>query len=144
MRAGLAIPNFDSFMLEYNVQKKAKGALIDAIADAERAVLVGTPVAQALFTGQVFDITKARNVWALLRAAKHHRDLRSSFRYRFLNHVPGMTGPQAALAFVLRHPRISSAIFGTTQLGHLADNLAAASLTLPPETLAEIERRADA
>ena len=144
LRAGLRIPNFDSFMLEYNVLKKGNAALIDEIAGAGRAVLVGTPVAQALFTGQLFDVTKTRNVWALMRAAKHHRELRSSFRYRFLNRVPGMTGPQAALAWVLRHPQVATAIFGTTQLGHLEENLAAAALALPPETIAEIERRADA
>jgi aryl-alcohol dehydrogenase-like predicted oxidoreductase len=55
-----------------------------------------------------------------------------------------MTGPQAALAWVLRHPQIATAIFGTTQLGHLEQNLAAADLALPPEIVAEIERRADA
>jgi 1-deoxyxylulose-5-phosphate synthase len=144
LRAALRIPNFDSFMLEYNVLKKGNAALIDEIADAGRAVLVGTPVAQALFTGQLFDVTKTRNVWALMRAAKHHRELRSAFRYRFLNRVPGMTGPQAALAWVLRHPRVTTAIFGTTQLGHLEQNLAAADMALPPEIVAEIERRADA
>ena len=144
LRAGLRIPNFDSFMLEYNVLKKGNAALIDDLADAGRAVLVGTPVAQALFTGQLFDVTKTRNVWALMRAAKHHRELRSSFRYRFLDRVPGMTGPQAALAWVLRHPRVATAIFGTTQLGHLEQNLAAAHLPLPPEIVTEIERAPDA
>lgn len=144
LRAALRVESFDSFMLEYNVLKKGNGALIGDIAAAGRAVLVGTPVAQALFTGQMFDITKARNVWALLRAAKHHRELRSSFRYRFLNQVPGMTGPQAALAWVLREPRIATAIFGTTQPAHLEQNLAAADLALPPQIIAEIERRADA
>jgi 1-deoxyxylulose-5-phosphate synthase len=144
LRAGLRIANLDSFMLEYNVLKKGNAALIRDIAAAGRAVLIGTPVAQALFTGQVFDITKARNVWALLRAAKHHRELRSSFRYRFLNSIPGMTGPQAALAWVLREPRIATAIFGTTQPAHLEQNLAAADFALPPEIIAAIERRADA
>ena len=144
LRAGLRIPNFDSFMLEYNVLKKRNAGLIDDIAGAGRAVLVGTPVAQALFTGDIFNLTEARNAWALLRAVKHHRELATSFRYRFLNRVPGMTGPQAALAYVLRHPRIATAIFGTTRIAHLDENLAAAAINLPPGTVAEIERRRDA
>ncbi len=144
LRAGLKIANFDSFMLEYNVMKKGNAALIADIAAAGRAVLVGTPVAQALFTGQIFDITKTRNIWALLRAVKHRKELASSFRYRFLNAVPGMTGPQAALAWVLRDPRVTTAIFGTTQSTHLAQNLAAAELRLPPDVITKIERRADA
>ena len=49
-----------------------------------------------------------------------------------------------ALAWVLREPRITTAIFGTTQPAHLAQNLAAAGLELPPEIIAKIERRADA
>ncbi|MGH7088118.1 MAG: aldo/keto reductase, partial [Stellaceae bacterium] len=137
-------PEFDSFMLEYNVLKKGNAALIDAIAASDRAVLVGTPVAQALFTGQILDLTQARNAWALMRALKHHRELRTAWRYRFLNRVPGMTGPQAALAYVLRHPTISTAIFGTTAIRHLEDNIAAAELVLHPKTLEAIERQSDA
>lgn len=144
LRAALRRPEFDSFMLEYNVMKKANAALIDEISCAGRAVLVGTPVAQALYTGQIFDLREARNVWALLRAVKHHRELLTAARYRFLNRVPHMTGAQAALAYVLRHPRIATAIFGTTQPRHLEENVAAAALALPPDTVAAIERRRDA
>jgi aryl-alcohol dehydrogenase-like predicted oxidoreductase len=145
IRAGLRLPNFDSFMIEYNVLKKRNGALIDEIAARDRAVLIGTPVAQALFTNNVFAINHLRNAWGLLRALRHHpRELATAFRYRFLNRVPGMSGPQAALAYVLRHPKISSAIFGTTQLAHLAQNVAAAALALPPDVAARIERLSDA
>jgi 1-deoxyxylulose-5-phosphate synthase len=144
LRAGLSIKNFDSFMLEYNVLKKGNAALISAISAADRAVLIGSPVAQALFTGQIFDVTKARNIWALMRAVKHRKELAGSWRYRFLNDVHGMSGPQAALAWVLREPRIATAIFGTTQTAHLDQNLAATDLTLPAQIIAEIERLADA
>lgn len=145
IRAGLQMPAFDSFMIEYNVLKKRNAALIDDIAAADRAVLVGTPVAQALFTGNVFDVTKPRNIWALLRALRHHRrELAAAFRYRFLNRVPGMSGPQVALAYVLRHPRISAAIFGTTQIAHLEENVAATGMTLPTALVERIERLRDA
>lgn len=145
VRAGLRLPQFDSFMIEYNIMKKRNAALIDEIAAAGRAVLVGTPVAQALFTGAVFDVTSLRNVWALLRALKNHRrELVAAYRYRFLNRLPGLTGAQAALAYVLRHPSLSTAIFGTTQLVHLQENLAAASLILPAALIEQIDRAPDA
>ena len=144
LRAALALPNFDSFMLEYNVMKKRNAALVGAIAAAGRAVLVGTPVAQALFTGELFAVTSLGRAWALLRAARHGRDLAAGLRYRFLNRLDEMSGPQAALAYVLRHPQVTTAIFGTTRLAHLRENVAAACLTISPELLAEIERRPDA
>ena len=71
------------------------------------------------------------------------REPATAFRYRFLNRVPSMSGPQAALAYVLRHPKISTAIFGTTQLAHLEQNLAAA-LALAADVAARIERSSDA
>jgi 1-deoxyxylulose-5-phosphate synthase len=144
LRTALRLQSFDSFMFEYNVLKKGNAALIDDIAAGGRAVLVATPVAQALFSGHIFDIRKRRNVWALLRAWKHRHDFIGARAYRFLNHLPGMSGPQAALAYVLRQPNISTAIFGTTQLRHLEDNLAAADIVLPPDIIGEIERRPDA
>ncbi len=144
LHAALRLPWCDSFMLEYNVMKKRNAALIDAIAGAGRAVLVGTPVAQALFTGDIFAVTSPARLWTLLRAVKHRRELATAFRYRFLNRLPGLSGPQAALAYVLRHPKIATAIFGTTRLSHLEANVAACDVTLAPDIVAEIERRRDA
>ena len=34
-----------------------------------------------------------------------------------------MTGAQAGLAYVLANPRVSCAVFGTTRLAHLKDNV---------------------
>ncbi len=140
LRAGLQMPEFDSFMLEYNVIKKHNAPLIDEIAASGRAVLVGTPVAQALFTANVFNLVHLKNAWALLRALRHHRqELAISWHYRFLNRIPGLSGPQIALAYVLRHPRITTAIFGTTDPRHLAENIAAAEIDLAPTLVARID-----
>ncbi len=66
----------------------------------------------------------------LLRPFRHHRrELASTFRYRFLNRMPGMSGTQAGLAHLLRHPRISTAVFGTTQMAHLKENVAAPGMS---------------
>ncbi|HZB90794.1 MAG TPA: aldo/keto reductase, partial [Stellaceae bacterium] len=145
VRAGLRIPTMDSFMVEYNVMKKRNAALIADIAAAGRAVLAGTPIAQALFTGQFLPPTAPRHLWALARALRNHRgEFAAAWRYRFLNRLPGIGGAQAALAYALANPQIATAIFNTTQLSHLEENVAAAGLTLPPEILAGIEAAADA
>jgi len=144
IRAGLRLPSFDSFMIEYNVIKKRNARLIEDIAAAGGAVLVGTPVAQALFAGAVRP-TSAKGVWSLLRALKgHRRELLAGRRYRFLNDLPGVTGPQAALSFVLGHAKVATAIFGTTEPHHLEENVAAADVTLPKGVLDRIARQPDA
>jgi aryl-alcohol dehydrogenase-like predicted oxidoreductase len=144
VRAGLRFPTFDSFMIEFNVMKKRNAALIEDIAAAGRAVLVGTPVAQALFAGAALP-TSLKGFWSLLRALKNHRrELLVGRHYRFLNRLPGMTGAQAALSYVLGHEKVSTAIFGTTDVRHLEQNVAAATMTLPSIVLDRIARQPDA
>lgn len=141
VRAGLRLPNFDSFMIEYNVLKKNR-ALIDDIAAEGRAVLIGTPIAQALFTNSVFALNHLRNVWALL--SHHRRELAAAFRCRSLSRIPSMSGPQAALAYVLRHPKSPPRSSARAQLADFEQNVAAAALALPADVAARIERLSDA
>jgi aryl-alcohol dehydrogenase-like predicted oxidoreductase len=74
----------------------------------------------------------------------NRRELQAGWRYRFLNALPGLSGAQAALAYALRPPEVATAIFGTTQIGHLEENVAAAALMLPPQVVARIEAEPDA
>ncbi len=53
-----------------------------------------------------------------------------------------MSGPQVALACVLRHLGISTAIFGATQMAHLRKNVVA-SMALPVALIERIERMPD-
>lgn len=85
-----------------------------------------------------------KKIWELARALKNHRrDLRAARAYQFLNELPGMTGAQAALAFVLRVQSFATAVFGTTSASHLSSNLAAAQITLPPDLIHRIEALPD-
>jgi aryl-alcohol dehydrogenase-like predicted oxidoreductase len=59
-------------------------------------------------------------------------------RFGFLNQVEGMTGPQAALAYVLANPNIACAVIGTTRPAHLQENLAASGMILPADVAARI------
>jgi aryl-alcohol dehydrogenase-like predicted oxidoreductase len=59
-------------------------------------------------------------------------------RFGFLAQTPGMSGAQAALAWVLSDPSVSAAVCGVTRMRHLMENLAASGLELPPEIRAAI------
>jgi L-glyceraldehyde 3-phosphate reductase len=67
-------------------------------------------------------------------------------RVRALNAVAGRRGQslaQMALAWVLRDPRVTSALIGVSSVGQLEDNVAALKrLDFDPEELAEIDRYA--
>jgi aryl-alcohol dehydrogenase-like predicted oxidoreductase len=144
VRLGLSVPLFDSFMVEYNLIRKGNAALVDEIAAAGRAAIVGSPIAQALFRPSMLP-TSPKRAWELGRALLRHRaDLRAARAYGFLNRLPDMTGAQAALAYVLRSPHVASAAFATTSLAHLKLNIAAAGMTLPDEQVRRIEGLPDA
>jgi aryl-alcohol dehydrogenase-like predicted oxidoreductase len=144
VRQALGLPVFDSFMVEFNVLRKANAALMDAIAAAGRAAIVGSPIAQALFRPAGVP-TSPKRVWELGRALIRRRShLRAARAYGFLNRLPDMTGAQAALAYVLARPSLACAVFATTSPEHLRQNLAAANLGLGEALLARIESLDDA
>lgn len=51
----------------------------------------------------------------------------------------GTTSAEIAIAWVLRQPRVTSAIVGARRPGQLAETIGGGSLTLTPEVIAEIE-----
>jgi aryl-alcohol dehydrogenase-like predicted oxidoreductase len=64
--------------------------------------------------------------------------VRDGARFQFLHRLPGMSGSQAALAYVLADPAVSSAVVGTTRLSHLKEDTEASGLELPPEVMVRI------
>jgi aryl-alcohol dehydrogenase-like predicted oxidoreductase len=68
-------------------------------------------------------LARAERVAALARAA---------------GHAPAVL----ALAWVLSHPQVASAIVGATRVEQLAENLKAADVDLAPGLLAELDRAA--
>jgi aryl-alcohol dehydrogenase-like predicted oxidoreductase len=132
---------FDVVMVDYNVLRPERAPLIAKAAGQGKGVLAGMALAMGHTGGQVLKIRAPRDVWYALRAFKNHRaDILKGARLGFLDSVPGMSGAQAALAYVLADPNVSSAVVGTTRMGHLLDNLGASGKALPPEILARIEK----
>ena len=84
-------------------------------------------------------IKGAKDLWYLARAVKNFRgQFIKGRKYRFINEAEGMTGSQIALKYVLDNPFVSSAVFGTTTMNHLEENVQAVDIEIPPEILRRI------
>ena len=85
-----------------------------------------------------------QDLWYAARAlAKHRDELFRGSRFGFLHRLPDITGSQAALAYVLANPHVSSAVFGATRPAHLAENLQASGVSLTEPVMARIRRVQD-
>lgn len=135
----LRLQDFDAVMIDYNVLRPEREPLIARAAAAGKAVLAGMPLAMGHTGGQVAKLRAPRDLWYAARGLLRHRgEVTAGARFGFLGRTPGMTGAQAALAYVLANPDVACAVAGTTRLAHLRDNLAASGRSLPAETLAAI------
>ncbi len=131
---------FDFVFLDYNIMRQDREILIKQLYDANIGVIVGAPLAQSLYSNRVFKIKSLKDVWYLLRAFANFRGLLLKGRkFRFINDVEGMNGSQVALRYVLDNPYITSAVFGTTTLKHLEDNLKSRELNIPSDVLEKIK-----
>jgi len=134
-----ALPDFDVVMVDYNVLRPEREPLIVRAARAGKGVLAGMPLAMGHTGGQVAKLRAPRDLWYAARGLlRHRREVEQGAGFGFLGRTPGMTGAQAALAYVLANPDVACAVMGTTRPAHLAQNLAASGMTLSAETLAAI------
>jgi aryl-alcohol dehydrogenase-like predicted oxidoreductase len=129
----LGLPAIDVVMIDYNVLRPEREPLIARAAAAGKGVLAGMALAMGHTGLQIARIRAPRDLWYAARALAHHRsDIVRGARLGFLNHVDGMTGAQAALAYVLANPNVACAVAGSTRMTHLLDNVATSGMTLPP------------
>jgi aryl-alcohol dehydrogenase-like predicted oxidoreductase len=137
--AVIAAPSLDVVMLDYNVLRPERVALIEAAAARGKGVLAGMPLAMGHVDGQIRKVRGLRDLWYAARALKNHREeLALAERFAFLRHLEGMSAAQAALAHVLANPHVACAVTGTTRLAHLEANAAASGLVLPDEVRMKI------
>ncbi|HLZ74650.1 aldo/keto reductase [Phenylobacterium sp.] len=138
----IGLPDIDVVMVDYNILRRDREPLIASAATAGKGVLAGMPLAMGHIGVRLWKLRAPRDVWYAARGLlRHRREVREGARFEFLNHLPDMTGAQAALAYVLANPNVASAVVGATRLAHLSQNLAASGMGLPPETLAAIRAR---
>jgi aryl-alcohol dehydrogenase-like predicted oxidoreductase len=123
---------FDVVMVDYNVLRPERAPLIARTAGRGKGVLAGMALAMGHPGGQVLKLRGPRDLWYAARALKNHRaDIARGARFGFLGSLPDMTGPQAALAYVLANPGVACAVVGTTRMAHLLENLDASGMRLP-------------
>jgi aryl-alcohol dehydrogenase-like predicted oxidoreductase len=140
----IGLSAFDVVMVDYNVLRPERAPLIARAAAAGKGVLAGMPLAMGHTRPLLARIRGPQDLWYAARGlAKHRDELRRGRRFRFLHRQPGISGAQAALAYVLANPGVSSAVFGATRPAHLRENLRASGLALP-EALREAIVRAQA
>lgn len=131
----------DVVMVDYNVLRPEREPLIARAAAAGKGVLAGMPLAMGATRPLMSRLRAARDLWYAARALGRHRsELARGAAFGFLHGQAGITGPQAALAFVLANPNVSAAVFGATRREHLRENLATSGMRLPPDTAAAIHR----
>lgn len=135
----ISLPQVDVVMVDYNVLRPEREPLIARAAAAGKGVLAGMPLAMGHTRPLLQRLKGPQDVWYAARAlAKHRGELARGRRFRFLHTLPGMTGSQAALAYVLANPAVSSAVFGATRLAHLRENVAASGMALPADVVSRM------
>ena len=131
---------FDFVMLDYNILKQEREPVIDQLYQNGMGVIAGAPLAESLYSNRIFKIRKLKDIWYLARAFVNFKgQLIKGRRFTFVNKVPGMSGSQVALNYVINNPHVTTAVFGTTTPSHLADNVKAKDVVIPKEILKRIK-----
>lgn len=134
-----SLPDIDVIMVDYNVLRPEREPLIARAAAAGKGVLAGMPLAMGHTRPLLARLKGPQDLWYAARAlAKHRGELARGRRFRFLHRLSGLSGSQAALAYVLANPGVSAAVFGATRPEHLRENLATSGLGLPEDVMARI------
>ena len=130
---------FDVVMLDYNVLRPGREALITKLAHSGKLIVAGAAVANHLYAPGFLWPRSIADVWYSARAFKNYRkDLLRARKLAPLRACPGWTQAQVALAFVLSNDRVTTAMFGTTRLQHLEENIAACGLDVPDNIVERI------
>lgn len=137
----MTLPDFAAVMIDYNILRRQRAAIIEQLAARDFGILAGHALAGGLYSRPFFGNGAIRDLWYAARAFGRHRaDLARSRRFHFLNDQEGWTAAEIALAWVLKNPHVSCAVFGTTRLPHLVSALNASGRTLDEDILSKIER----
>jgi aryl-alcohol dehydrogenase-like predicted oxidoreductase len=134
----MTLPQFEVAMIDYNLLKPERADIIDRLSERQIGLLAGRPLAGGVFSKAKSSL-RIRDAWYVLRAWRHHRaDAVSARDFEFIKNVEGWTGNQIALAWVLANPKIHSAVFGSTRMWHLMENLAASGRRLDSGVIKKI------
>jgi len=130
----------------YNMfDRRIEDGLLDVLDKEDIGCIVFSPLAQGQLTGRYLDgipagarAGKTERVW--LTPEKVNNNLHKVRRLNEIARQRGQSLAQMAIAWVLRKPRVTSALVGVSRVEQLADNLAALEkLSFAEEELQAIE-----
>jgi L-glyceraldehyde 3-phosphate reductase len=130
----------------YNMfDRRIEDGLLDVLDKEDIGCIVFSPLAQGQLTGRYLDgipagarASKTERVW--LTPEKVNNNLHKVRRLNEIARRRGQSLAQMAIAWVLRKPRVTSALIGVSRVEQLADNLAALEkLSFAEEELQAIE-----
>jgi aryl-alcohol dehydrogenase-like predicted oxidoreductase len=125
-------PEIDTVMLDYNILRVSRESLISRLSDCGKTVVAGSALANHLHAPHFAFPTNKADIWYLLRALKNYRtDYLHARKFAFLKNIDGWSPAQVAIAFVLSNCKISAAMFSTTSIDHLEQNISALGRELP-------------
>ena len=117
---------FDMVLLDYNVLQLDREEVIDKLHGSGIGVVAGTVLAQGhLVKGRIGSIANGSFFWYLARSSlkatsrrlvKASRDMRE-----VLSSISEMSPAQAAFAYILSNTKISSCVFGTTNINNCVE-----------------------
>ncbi|EXI75971.1 MAG TPA: aldo/keto reductase [Candidatus Accumulibacter phosphatis] len=136
---------FDMALIDYSVLQLDREPVIDQLAAAGTGVVAGTVLGQGhLIKGKIGTIRTPADLWYLARAwlRPSGRQLRriSAEMRETLSAVAEMSPAQAAVAYVLANPGISSCVFGTTRVANLHEIVDAVDKRLAIDSVQAIRR----
>ncbi|OYY92209.1 MAG: aldo/keto reductase, partial [Polaromonas sp. 28-63-22] len=119
-------------------------ALLQACQELGVSFVAFSPVARAFLTGKLRDVSTLaagdiRRTMPRFEPASYAANLKLLPAYQAIATEAGCTPAQLALAWLLHRGKGIIPIPGTTSLAHLAEDLAAADVTLTPATMAALE-----
>ena len=122
-----------------------EGGLLDTLGESGIGCIAFSPLAQGVLTGRYLggipEDSRAARAGSLTKAMLNEQTLGKVRALAALAAGRGQSLAQMAVAWVLRDPRVTSALIGVSSLAQLKDNLAALDrLDFSADELAEIDR----
>ena len=121
--------------------------LLDALAEEGMGSIVFSPLAQGILTNKYIEGIPAESRSAKYEGKLHWGDAVTQMRLAKVNRLNqiaqarGQSMAQLAVAWVLRHPGVTSALIGASRVSQIEELVATLNnLTLSPAELADIER----
>lgn len=146
LRKAHAVHPLAAVQTEYSLwTRNPELGVLDACAELGVALVAFSPVARGFLSArlqdvQALDAKDIRRGMPRFEPANYAGNLRLLPAYEAVARQAGCTPAQLALAWLLHKAPHIIPLFGTTQLEHLAENLAAARVVLTPALIAEVEQ----